>query len=105
MQQKPFLCDSSDGGIKELTTENGCLKEHTKRYFEMIANLMNIELFDIDCEFKTYKGITKRMSLIKNQQQELIDFTTIDGEKVFSYAFVRTESRDENFSVTFYRKK
>lgn len=105
LQQEPFLCDSSDGGITGLTSSNGVLKNHAKKYFTMISDLMNIELFDIDCEFKTYKGITKRMSLIKNQQQELIDFTTIDGEKVFSYAFVRTESRDENFSVTFYRKK
>ena len=105
LQQSPFLCDSSDGGIAELTTKNGFLKDHAKRYFELIANLMKIELFDTNCEFKTYKGVTKRLSLNKKQQQELIEFTTIDSKKVFSYAFVKMASREESFSCTFYQNK
>ncbi|MCF6278863.1 MAG: hypothetical protein L3J14_00785 [Flavobacteriaceae bacterium] len=104
LQHKPFLCDSSDGGITELTSVNGFLKVHAKRYFKFISQLSNIEIFNIDCEFKTYKGITKRLSLNKKQQQELIEFNTIDSRKVFSYAFVRTESREDSFSCTFYQK-
>jgi len=104
LKQNPFLCDSSDGGITELTSANGCLKEHAKQYFKFISQLSNIEIFDIDCEFKTYKGVTKRLSLNKKQQQELIESTTVDGKKVFSYAFVRMVSNEDSFSCTFYSK-
>lgn len=101
LQSNPFNCDSPDGGIKEIT-KNNYLKENVKSYFKFIAEISNLDLFNINTSFKKYKGKTKRLSLNKEFQEELITNNTINGNKIFSYAFVRSSKRDYNFSCTFY---
>ncbi|MCF6351219.1 MAG: hypothetical protein L3J23_09380 [Flavobacteriaceae bacterium] len=102
LQNNPFYCDSSDGGIKELTKDN-CLKENTKIYFKFISEITNIESFNLDEVYKPYNGIAKRFELTKEFQEELIERDTINNKKIFSYAFVRSSKRDYNFSCTFYQ--
>jgi hypothetical protein len=104
LKKDPYYCDSSDGGIDNITNEDGFLKTSAISYFKLIAKLMNIEIFDTESSFKKFTGITKRMSLNNNQREELINSNTIDGEKLFSYAFVRTSGRVENFSCTFFQE-
>ena len=104
LKKDPYYCDSSDGGIDNITNEDGFLKTSAISYFKLIAKLMNIEIFDTESSFKKFTGITKRMSLNNNQREELINSNTIDGEKLFSYAFVRTIGRAENFSSTFFQE-
>lgn len=104
LKKDPYYCDTSDGGIHEITNEDNFLKASVITYFKLMTKLMNAELFDVESPFKKYTGITERLSLTQKQQEELIESNTIDGGKLFSYAFVRTASRDENFSATFYQK-
>ena len=104
LKKDPYYCDTSDGGIQEITTENDVLKPSSIAYFRLVAKLMQIELFDVKSPFKKYEGTVKRYSLSKKQQEALIHSNTIDGKKVFSYAFVRTASRAENFSCTFFQE-
>lgn len=102
LQSNPFNCDSSDGGIKEIT-KNNYLKKNVKSYFKFISEITNIELFNLEVQFKKYCGITKRLSLTKEFQKELITSNTINNKNIFSYAFVRSSKRDYHFSCTFYQ--
>ncbi|PHR73698.1 MAG: hypothetical protein COA67_02935 [Lutibacter sp.] len=104
LKKDPYYCDSSDGGIDEVTTQDNILKTSSITYFKLVASLMQIDMFDVTNSYKKYNGIVKRLSLSKNQQEELISLNAIDGKKLFSYAFVRTASRKENFSCTFYQE-
>lgn len=102
LQSDSYACDSSDGGILELTYENNLIKPTAIEYFQGISSLLNIELFDVKSTYKKWEGTTKRMSLTSQQEQELINKNSIDGKDVFSYAFVRMKGREDNFSVTFF---
>ncbi len=102
LQSNPFNCDSPDGGLIAIT-KNNYIKENVKTYFEFIAKISNLELFNLESQFKKYSGTTKRLSLTKVLQEELITSNTINGKKLFSYAFVRSSKRDYSFSCTFYQ--
>jgi hypothetical protein len=104
LKKDPYYCDTSDGGIHEITTKENFLKTSVIAYFKIIASLMHIELFDVESPFKIYAGVSERMSLTQKQRQELIESNTIDGKKLFSYAFVRTSGRAESFSATYFQK-
>ncbi len=101
LQNDPYECDTSDGGMNDILNEDNYLKSTSKAYFKLMTKLMSVELFDMEKPFKTFTGITERLSLTPKQRKELIETSTIDGKEVFSYAFVRTSGRDENFSVTY----
>ena len=95
----PFNCDRPDGGVREIL-DGTQINEGVKEYLKFIAGIANIELFDINADFKTYKGLAKRTSLTPQQQKELITSNSINGQDIFSYAFVRTSNREKNFSYT-----
>lgn len=99
LQNTPFNCNSPDGGIRNILEEDK-LKENAKKYFQFISDISGITLFDIDANFRTYSGTIGRTSLTSIQQNELISANTLCGEKIFSYAFVRTSNRGNNFSYT-----
>ncbi|MCK5815306.1 MAG: hypothetical protein KAH07_05120 [Flavobacteriaceae bacterium] len=101
LKSAPYNCDRSDGGMYELTSE-GKLKENGKRYFQFLADLIEIEVFDLNVGYKKFKGKSERLKLDKKQILELNTFNTINGRRVFSYAFVKSDQKDDNFSVTFY---
>ncbi len=103
LKNRPFFCDSSDGGIMQ-PIKNKLLKDNVKTYFKFIAEIMAIEIEMTNTTYKTYKGYTKRLSLTKEFRNELTEFNTIKNKKIFSYAFVRSSKRDYNFSATFYQK-
>ena len=103
LQDNPFNCNSSDGGITEITEAN-FLKEHVKTYFKFISELLDISIFNLEKPYKKYSGKTQRLSLTKVFKEELVNLNTLDGEQLFSYAFVRSSKRDYSFSCTFIRK-
>jgi hypothetical protein len=103
LQNHPFNCNTPDGGIHNVLDESQ-LKQSVKNYIRFIADVAGIELFDINKNFKAYLGSAKRTSLTEKQQNELTISNTIDGQEVFSYAFVRSSNRDNNFSYTLKNK-
>lgn len=103
LKNAPFNCDSSEGGIRQLTT-NWFIKEKVFTYMELLCEFVETPMIKLGGKFNKYNGIAERMSLSKSQLKELIEIGTIDEKRIFSYAFVRSVSRDENFSVTFYQK-
>ena len=101
LKSDPYNCNRSDGGIYELTSD-GNLKENAKKYFQFLADLIGIEVFDLNVNYKKFKGKSERLKLNQKQISELIASNTINGKRVFSYAFVKSDQKDDNFSVTFY---
>ncbi len=95
-----FDCDSSDGGIKEIGDTNHKIKESAKNYFRFIANSCNLTCFDLDLKLTKVSGANKRITLSENQKKELIENGKINNEVVFSYAFVKSSNKAENFSYT-----
>ncbi len=102
LTNKPFYCDTTDGGMSNITAD-GFLTKNSKNYFQFLADLSNIEVFDLKASYKKYKGNSERMDLNKTQTKELITSNTINNKRVFSYAFVKSNQKKENFSVTFYQ--
>ncbi|MDI3526354.1 MAG: hypothetical protein PWR03_537 [Tenuifilum sp.] len=98
-----FNCDRSDGGINQITNENGTLKSMVIDYINFISNISNLTCFDYNLKLKEIKGINKRIRITENQQNELIFNNTINGELVFSYAFVKTQNYSECFSYTVFQ--
>ena len=102
MKNAPYNCDSSDGGIDQLTT-NGFIKENVFQLVELLCNLTEEPVFKLGGLYKKFTGIAERTTLSDTQLTELTLKGTIDKKRVFSYAFVRTVEREEYFSVTFYQ--
>jgi len=95
-----FKCDRPDGGIIQIIKENGELKPNAINYIQFISNLSNLKCFDLNISLKEFKGVNKRTRLSNSQLNELMLQNSINGEKVFSYAFVRTFDRDNYLSYT-----
>lgn len=102
LKNAPYNCNSSDGGVRQLTS-NGFIKDNVFNYFELLCQFIETPLFDLGVKYQKYSGITERLSLSKSQLNELIEEKTLKGRRIFSYAFVRSPTREENFSVTFYQ--
>lgn len=100
LRMPPFSCDTSDGGYKEVLNSDGTLRPCIPLYCKSIAASANLNCFDMDLELTPFKGQAKRSRLSEAQRRELIDSSTVNGEKVFSYAFVKTSYKEDNFSYT-----
>mgnify|MGYP000504192071 CR=1 FL=1 len=95
-----FYCDRQDGGITNIIDDKGTIKQNVKEYIHFISSLSNLNCFDINLSLKEFKGLNKRTCLTEYQREELIQNNSVNGEKVFSYAFVKTAKYGENFSYT-----
>jgi hypothetical protein len=95
-----FKCDRPDGGIIQIINEKGKLKQNALDYIQFISDLSNLNCFDVNFFLKEFKGANKRTRLTNNQQNELIFQNSVNGEKVFSYAFVKTFDNADYFSYT-----
>jgi hypothetical protein len=76
------------------------LKQNALDYIQFISDLSNLNCFDVNFFLKEFKGANKRTRLTNNQQNELIFQNSVNGEKVFSYAFVKTFDNADYFSYT-----
>jgi hypothetical protein len=95
-----FGCSSPDGGYKSIIDDNGMLLSKVINYFNFIAQSSGLNCFDLNLNLTPCIGRVNRVSLTNNQIEELINQNSINGEKIFSYAFVRSANRGENFSYT-----
>ena len=95
-----FGCSSPDGGYKSIIDNRGRLLSKVINYFNFIAQSSGLNCFDLNLNLTPYIGRVNRLSLSNNQIAELINQNSINGENIFSYAFVRSANRGENFSYT-----
>jgi len=99
LQSKPFYCDSPDGGFKEGSSiGDGFLKTNVKEYFNFIADSVGLKCFNLNFSFTQLKGKAVRTKLNEKQLQQLKD--GVSEKNLFSYAFVRSSKRKDNFSFT-----
>jgi hypothetical protein len=99
LQSKPFYCDSPDGGFKEgASLGDGFLKNNVREYFGFIADAVGLECFRLDFSFTQIKGKAARTKLNESQLQQLK--SGVSEKNLFSYAFVRSSKRSDNFSFT-----
>ena len=95
-----FDCASPDGGYKSIIDSNGRLLNKVSAYFNFISQASGLSCFDLNLKLIPHIGRVKRTSLNANQINELINNNSINGDSIFSYAFVRSANRGENFSYT-----
>jgi hypothetical protein len=95
-----FRCESPDGGFKNILDENFFIKKNIKTYFDFLAQHFGLKTIDNNMRFETLSGINKRVKFDYQKHASLVQNGTIAGEKVFSYAFVRAQQSDANFSYT-----
>ncbi len=95
-----FGCTSPDGGYKSVADIRGKLFPKVVDYFNFISNASGLECFDLNLTLTPNVGKVNRLSLTQSQIAELISQNSINGEVIFSYAFVRSSNRGENFSYT-----
>lgn len=100
LQGQPYYCESGDGGYKSILTKEGNLKKPLKFYVDMLAKALDVKSFYFGQAYKTYEGTLKRISLSENDKLELMHHNAINGQKIFSYAFIWGENREGNFSYT-----
>lgn len=105
LTSKPFNCKTSDGGIEDILEKNGTLKNNVWTYFTYLSKFIEEDITHWNQVYKTYNGIAKRTSLNKEQQNELIDASTLNGKTIFSYAFVKSDKKQDNFSYTLFKTK
>jgi len=95
-----FGCSSSDGGYKSIIDDRGRLLSKVVNYFNFIARASGLSCFDVNINLTAHIGRVNRISLTQKQITELINQNSIYGQSIFSYAFVRSSNRGENFSYT-----
>jgi hypothetical protein len=95
-----FGCSSPDGGYKSIIGNSGRLLPKVVNYFNFIAQASGLDCFDTNLNLTPNIGRVNRVSLTNNQIAELINQNSINGENIFSYAFVRSSNRNDNFSYT-----
>ena len=101
-----FSCDSPDGGFKSIVDTNGFLRSNVKKYLKFFFKLLGGDGFVTQFEellntrLKVSAGTAIRIQMNSGFAKELYDWGTISSEEVFSYAYVRSSNKFDNFSYT-----
>lgn len=95
-----YQCESPDGGYNDIMDNNGYLLKIVKTYILDIAELAGLTPFNLDDQYTLHTGLAKRAYFTGRDVDNLISGNTFRGDEVFSYGFVRTSNRDNNFSYT-----
>ena len=74
--------------------------DHNKLKRIILFLAAGLTCFDLNLNLTPHIGRVNRTSLNANQINELINKNSINGDSIFSYAFVRSANRGENFSYT-----
>lgn len=95
-----FKSRTSDGGFNHITDENDNLLPNIKKYIDQIGSLMNMPI-DYTTHYVPHKGEYKLSYWSPQWEKEFVENGTINGENVFSYAFIYSpDGRYRNFSYT-----
>ncbi len=103
LQSSPFYCSRSDGGytgIKEIGNKK--LKNYVKEYIFFMSEIVGMKCFDLELKFQNIKGIAHRTTFTSKTIEEI---SNTKNSFLFSYAFVRSLYRNNNFSYTLMPKK
>ena len=95
-----FQSRTSDGGFNNITDGNNNLLPNIRTYIDVISSLMKMPM-SYPTHYIPHKG-TYCLRYWSNQwEEEFVNKGTIDGEEVFSYAFIYSPGgRYQNFSFT-----
>jgi len=99
----PFYCSSSDGGYtgSHLMGKTK-LKKHVKDYIMFLSEITGYKCFNLKLQLKTIKGESKRAKYSNDLLKKIL---ALEESILFSYAFVRSNNRENNFSYTLMSKK
>jgi len=92
-----YKCESPDGGFKNICDADGFLQANVQNYIQFLSKISGLNIFDLNMKLEAKVGRAKRTRLNPQQRQAIKNG---DHPEVFSYAFVRSEAREENFSYT-----
>lgn len=96
-----FGCTSPDGGYKQIIATDGKIQPKVIKYFNFISNSAGLDCFETNLKLTSCVGRVNRVMLNTQQQiNDLINNIQINGQDVFSYAFVRSSTRPANLSYT-----
>ena len=96
----PFNCEKPDGGFKQILNDSMFLLENVKNYFKLISEFANLKCFNLEMELTPFIGRADRIQLDNSQIDELINTNKLNGQDLFSYAFVMSSNKAANFSYT-----
>lgn len=102
---KPYYCDSNDGGYKHILDKEGFLLDKMKTLIQTLAKVTCLNCFPLDRQYNAFVGEAVRTHISRKDieifSEELIKNQTVNGRKVFSYSFVNsTHNKNVNFSYT-----
>ena len=89
-------CESPDGGFKSIHAADGYLTANVKNYIQFLSSISGLNMFDVNMRLTAKVGRAKRVQLNAQQRQAVKNGV----EKIFSYAFVKSESKGGSFSYT-----
>lgn len=101
---KPFYCKKPDGGFFEILDSENRLLPNFKLYLDFIAREINLSPLMMKENFMVLEGIPKRINFKIADFSELMAHSTVSGKKVFSYAFVKSQGKENSFSFTYFEK-
>ena len=91
-----YRCESPDGGFKNICDAYGHLHANVKNYIQFLSKISGLKIFDLNMNLEAIKGRANRIRLNVKQRQAVKD----GKADIFSYAFVKSEAKEENFSYT-----
>lgn len=95
-----FQCDRPDGGFKDICNKN-LLTPNFQNFIEFLSNLSDIDFPKrINTKYSVYSGRNYRVNLDYTDSQLFVSDNVINEKEVFSYAYVRSKSRDNCLSYT-----
>lgn len=97
--KKEYKCDTPDGGMHNVLDKEQLTKKELQEYIDYIAKLLKVDSIKLASTYNFKKGKVKRIKLTEQQTQELITTNKIDGEYLFSYAFVNTKNNSFSYTI------
>lgn len=95
-----FLSRTSDGGFNQITDNSNNLLPNIQKYINEMGKLMGMPI-KYPIHYTPHKGVYKLSYWSPQWEDEFVNGGTINGEEVFSYAFIYSPGgRYPNFSFT-----
>lgn len=95
-----FNSKTSDGGFNNITDNFNNLLPNIRNYINTISDLMDMPI-NYPNHYTPHRGDYKLRYWSSQWEEEFVNNGTIDGEEVFSYAFIYSPGgRFQNFSFT-----
>lgn len=95
-----FQSRTSDGGFSNIIDENGIILPNISLYINEIARLMGMPI-EFEQHYTPHYGTATQRYWNQQWDDEFVNHGTINGEPVFSYAFIYSPNgRRPNFSYT-----